>query len=519
MRIFTREIKIIVVSLGLLTLIVGCTITVAIKRYQQRLAALVQAGGETITPEQLVDFDRSLDTQEISALSSPDTELTAAEVDLSTVTLAYTADNLYSPWYEQYYFNPLEVTNDAVTGFADDNRALKLQQIIKEKTRELNCLNTPIYIEGNFANILSLSLFDCGYYLNLRLDTMEEIDFADLWLPGTDIEQLLIKVIRDYFVGEEARASANGSHQVWEQTFWTAMRLAPDAIPKGSFALNPTEIIWDYKSLRNITSHQDYDWYNGLEYSKITITLSDFREQAALYRKFITTESLFSQAPTNFAYVFYERATRGTTEAKTNLITIADNVYYYLNFYDLNYNQITSLEDVSRLSAAQKQKLAAQLEVLTQMIENKLTTLSKNQDQVNIVAATVVLTESSYDETGTKQQDDSIGIRISRLVNVTLPPELDQLKVLERLDWVVLQQEQNRYHFPREDLIVGDNGWRVFDTNGNDVTASYCVVRVPEGNRNGREHTHKGVVFYTGVESWLDMFRVDNDCNFDEIII
>jgi hypothetical protein len=149
---------------------------------------------------------------------------------------------------------------------------------------------------------------------------------------------------------------------------------------------------------------------------------------------------------------------------------------------------------------------------LTKQIETKLAAIPKRQDELIVAQAYILLTEIAYynkDSNEENQKDTTFGIRISTLKFLTLPYMIDDLSVIERLDWAFIQFDQNHYHFPHQNVAIDDDGWRVFDPNGTDVTKKYCLV---DGNSY---HAAKGRNAYLA-DGDFGVYEVyiDNNCNF-----
>lgn len=152
-----------------------------------------------------------------------------------------------------------------------------MQRRIEEVCESVLSLNfLEYYVDSNFANVISISVFygsDDEYgqlYLNYNLVNGEKLDFEELFYEDTDT----LEIVRNAFF--EAMILYQMSGDISENEYYKIVKSFTDAKDK-QFAFTPSKIYLYYKD------------------TTASVKMLDIADEISIYSRYLTEESLYEE--------------------------------------------------------------------------------------------------------------------------------------------------------------------------------------------------------------------------------
>lgn len=308
----------------------------------------------------------------------------------------YTEGELVKEKYSEYY--PLQVEYIQIDGLKDEKIEEKINKEIKElafksipekldKYTKYKSVYTVVF--GNFSNILSLEIYNNIYknnvYLNYDLTTGNQIKLEECFVKNAQIKNM----IRTY---------------MYDQSDWYDFESNDDKVFFGLY--NFTEGNYYYyitpTSIELIIGKESSNGeYVPTVYARIDI--ADYYKEIALFNRFTTDESIFTNEYSNAEkkYIGF-----GTAE---DLYEIKDNVLIYFISYEEDYRDAFNdyilngdnfkVSTTSSSTSAKEKYEDEMCNIIQKKIEHILKQAETEQDLMHIYG--INLSQGYYSSEGT----------------------------------------------------------------------------------------------------------------------
>lgn len=302
--------------------------------------------------------------------------------NLKIIEKKYTEGDMITEYgYTRY---PIEVNYVEIDGLKDKNIQDKINKEVKDTAFSLISEGEEIvrinsYVRGNFSNVLSISIYGAysRVHLNYDLTTGNQIKFEECFTENANIKSTLQNCLYDELTNNDYE------YYAYEETAFEAM----------------------YKFSKNDFSYYVYDdsiiVSFDLDYELlISIPLEKYYNEIAIFNRFVTDESIFTEE-----YNLSKKVHYGLNE-NAEYYYIKDNLLIYLNdFYGayfetlenylLNKGELSVKDNTDGLSKEEKTKNET-LKALKNKIEN-LVEYSKNTPDTMHIFGIAIYNQSNMD--------------------------------------------------------------------------------------------------------------------------
>ncbi len=349
------------------------------------------------------------------------------------------------------YLNKFRITYIQISGLKNKELENRINAELKEKAlkeeKEYNeCKNVWVSstCHGNFANVLSVSIYKCIYneentdditytdVINIKLDTGEHISFEELFTPDSSLKSIVTKCTYNYFYEEIGReAEINGESKA-------DYSVIENKVSKVMKDINNTEELKFVFNERYIYLYPNY----------IIIPMIDFYQSINVYNLVNPEESLYENGDVeNSIYVFGLDFSKG--------IEFKDKIskYIYLNMFNYYKTDDYSYEGENSMTEKTSRAYNENIDKIKDCIieyEKSLNTnkgafyniysYNENEDNIEFWVERIILEKKNFEDNveevyRTMSQAD----KTSKELNMTLytirdSDEIDDFKILENDD-------------------------------------------------------------------------------------
>ncbi len=226
------------------------------------------------------------------------------------------------------------------------------------KNEDIDYINISATLTGNYANTISLYINKTTKYissadertytklLNLDLNTAEELEFEDIFLPGVSIKNIISQVVYDNLVNKYAMIDldGNGSVDAYEENMNKVnMKDIEEKVYTAVRVYNENGVKYFYFNGSMVRFELDKAWY--------TMNIWEYYDKIAIYKRFTLEKDIFDGTHKKNAENFVCQNINENDEGETiidNLICIRiqkEDLKNKSQYYIDKYNEYASNTD------------------------------------------------------------------------------------------------------------------------------------------------------------------------------